>query len=512
MTAGCRTLRFVLGDQLSFDIASLHDADLQHDVVLMTEVVGECTYVRHHAKKIVYILSAMRHFAQALRDRGFRVDYRSLDDDGNSGSFRGELEAAVRRHRPERVVVTEPGEWRVLEDMRGWQAACGLPVEIRSDERFFASKALFARWASGRKQLRMEFFYREMRRSAGLLMQVDGEPEAGRWNFDAENRRRLPEAEHPPGPARFEPDETTRAVMDTVGRRFGEHFGAIEPFWFAVTAADAEIALQQFLALSLPRFGDFQDAMKQGEPTLFHAVIGLYLNAGLLDPREVCRRAEAEYRAGRAPLNAVEGFIRQILGWREFIRGIYWLKMPEYAETNTFCAERPLPWFYWSGETEMNCLRQCIRQTCDEAYAHHIQRLMVTGNFALLAGLAPKAVCEWYLVVYADAYEWVELPNTHGMALFADGGLLASKPYAASGKYIDRMSDYCRHCRYDPRETTGETACPFNFLYWNFLAEHRSRLQANPRMALVYKSLDRMADEKREAARSQAARFLAKLE
>ncbi len=502
------TLRFVLGDQLSPNLASLADIDPDTDVVLMVEAVGECTYVRHHVKKIVFVLSAMRHFAEALRRTGIEVDYRRLTDVDNTGSFRGELLRAVHRHRPARVVVTEPGEWRVLDDMRDWQAEIGIPVEIRDDDRFLASRSDFAAWADGRKSLRMEYFYRDMRRKTGLLLDDAGGPLGGKWNLDSENRRRLPDGARPPEPARFEPDPMTRDVIECVRDRFDEHFGDIEPFWFAVTEADAEQAFAHFAATALPLFGDYQDAMKQGEKTLYHAVIGLYLNAGLLDPLAVCRRVDAEYRRGRVPLNAAEGFIRQIIGWREYVRGVYWLKMPGYAETNFFDAGRPLPAFYWTAETQMNCLRQCITQTREEAYAHHIQRLMVTGNFALLAGIAPKAVCEWYLCVYADAYEWVELPNTHGMALFADGGVLGSKPYAASGKYIDRMSDYCRHCHYSVKETSGRNACPFNVLYWNFVAGNRDRLAGNPRMAMIYRTLDRMSPERLDAIRQQARAFL----
>ncbi len=507
-TRSVTTLRFVLGDQLSRNLSSLRDVDKNDDVVLMAEVHDECTYVRHHVKKIAFLFSAMRHFAEELREDGYRLDYRRLDDEENTGSFRAEFAAAVRRYRPQKVVVTEPGEWRVRQDMMLWEDEVGIPVEIRSDDRFVASTAEFADWAKGRKALRMEYFYRVMRRKTGLLLDDFGEPVGGKWNFDAENRSALPDDIRPPEPKRFEPDDLTHSVIDLVGKRFTSHFGDLEPFWYAVDRKQAQKAFDHFVKTALPLFGDYQDAMKQGEKTLYHAVIGLYLNAGLLDPLDVCRRVETAYHKGRVPLNAAEGFIRQIIGWREYMRGIYWLKMPDYAETNFFKANRKLPEFYWTGETDMNCLRQCISQTKEEAYAHHIQRLMVTGNFALLAGVLPKEVCEWYLVVYADAYEWVELPNTHGMALFADGGVLGSKPYAASGKYIDRMSDYCRHCRYDVKQATGPNACPFNFLYWNFLAENGDKLSRNPRMAMIYRTLGRMPAERVATMRKQAKTFL----
>jgi deoxyribodipyrimidine photolyase-related protein len=350
-----------------------------------------------------------------------------------------------------------------------------------------------------------------MRKDTGLLLGAHGQPEGGKWNFDKANRKRLPKGEALPEPLRHLPDSITREVLELVDSHFPHHFGSLEPFWFAVSSAQAQASLRHFINEALPGFGDYQDAMKEGEPTLFHAVIGLYLNIGLLDPLETCRAVEEAYRAGHVPVNAAEGFIRQIIGWREFTRGIYWLKMPGYADSNFLEASRPLPDFYWTGATDMNCIRQCILQTRDEAYAHHIQRLMVTGNFALLAGIAPAAVEEWYLSVYADAFEWVELPNTHGMALFADGGILGSKPYAASGKYIHRMSDYCTGCRFQVKEALGPDACPFNFLYWDFLARHQSKLRANPRMGLVYKSMDRMDSERLTALRCQARDFLQKL-
>lgn len=505
------TLRFVLGDQLGRGISSLRGLDPDADTVLLAEVAAETEYVPHHPKKIALILAAMRHFSAGLRAEGVRVDHVRLDDPGNSGSFRGELLRAVERHRPDRVVVTFPGEWRVWTDMKGWEAAAGIPVEIRDDDRFFCPPRRFRAWAAGRRQLRMEFFYREMRRETGLLLTPDGEPEGGAWNYDAENRRPLPRGLEPPPRFSEPPDALTAEVLALVRARFPDRFGELEPFRFAVTAAGAEAAFEHFLRHALRHFGDYQDAMAAGQDTLFHAVISPYLNIGLLDPRTVCRRVEAEYRAGRVPLNAAEGFIRQILGWREYVRGLYWLRMPGYAETNALGAVRDLPGFFWTGETPMTCLRQVIDQTRREAYAHHIQRLMVTGNFALLAGLAPRQVEDWYLAVYADAFEWVELPNVHGMVLHADGGVMASKPYAASGKYIDRMSDYCGRCCFDVRRTTGPDACPFNFLYWNFLSEQRQRLQGNPRMAMIYRTLDRMAPATLDAVRADAARFLAGL-
>ena len=500
-------LRVVLGDQLSRSLSALEDLDPRTDVVLMAEVAAEADYVPHHRKKLVLFFSAMRHFADALARSGVAVDYVRLDDPANTGTLAGEVARAAARHGAARIVATHPGEWRIARDMQGWGAATGLPVEIREDGRFFATRGRFAAHARGRRQLRMEYFYREMRRETGILM--DGaSPAGGEWNYDAENRKALPRDIVPPPAFAETPDATTREVIDMVARRFPDRFGALEDFGYAVDAAGAERAFAHFLTHGLQRFGDYQDAMKRGEPTLFHSIVSPYLNLGLLDPGAVCRAVEAEWRAGRVPLNAAEGFIRQILGWREYVRGIYWLKMPDYAATNALGATRPLPDFFWTARTDMACLAECIGQTQRTAYAHHIQRLMVTGNFALLAGLDPAEVERWYLAVYSDAVEWVELPNTHGMALFADGGMLGSKPYAASGKYIARMSDYCGSCRHDVGDLLGERACPFNALYWNFLMAHEGTLRGNRRMAMIYASLDRMGAEKQAAIRAKARAFL----
>jgi deoxyribodipyrimidine photolyase-related protein len=499
-------LILILGDQLSPAMSSLRQVDRASSVILMCEVSEEATYVRHHQKKIAFLFSAMRHFAEELRQAGWTVDYVRLNDPANSGSFRGEVARACARHGTTAITVTAPGEWRVLEDMQGWPEA----PTILPDDRFICSAEDFAAWAEGRKALRMEYFYRDMRRKTGLLMDGD-QPEGGQWNFDHDNRKPAKGEQQFPAPPRFAPDAITREVLGLVAARFGNHFGDLEPFWFAATRENARAALAHFLAHALPGFGDFQDAMLRGEKFLNHAVVGLYINCGLLDPLEVCRAVEAEYRAGRVAINAAEGFIRQIIGWREYMRGIYWLKMPEYAANNALEAHRALPDFYWTGQTQMACVRACVEQTREEAYAHHIQRLMVTGNFALLAGIDPHEVHEWYLAVYADAYEWVELPNTMGMSQFADGGVLASKPYAASGAYIDRMSDYCKSCAFDVKAKNGPKACPFNYLYWDFLVRHDARLRGNPRMAQMYRTYDKLADDRKTAIAEDSARFLESL-
>lgn len=503
-------LRLILGDQLSKGLSSLRDA-APDDLILMCEVRSEATYVKHHKKKIAFLFSAMRHFAAELAADGLTLRYTHYDAPDNAGSLLGEVRRAMAAHDITEIIVTEPGEYRLLAEMRTWADDLGLPVDIRPDDRFLATHQDFADWAKGRKQLRMEFFYREMRRKYAVLMDPGG-PIGGRWNYDAENRKPPTEGLKTPAPFAQPPDAVTREVMDLVETQFPDHFGDLEPFPYAVTRAGAVAALKLFITERLAQFGDFQDAMIQGEPWVFHSHIALYLNCGLLEPLECIRAAEQAYHNGAAPLNAVEGFIRQILGWREFVRGIYWLKMPGYKDENFFDADRPLPALYWDAQTRMNCLRQCVIETRQNAYAHHIQRLMVLGNFALLAGISPDQVNDWYLLVYADAYEWVELPNVHGMTLFADGGILGSKPYAASGAYINKMSNYCAGCSYKPGLKNGPKACPFNYLYWDFIERNAPKLRGNGRMGMVYKTLDRMSDQKRAANKADSARFFKALE
>ncbi len=497
------TLRFILGDQLTRTLSALADADPARDVILMAEVVEETTYVPHHKQKIAFVLSAMRHFAQALRAEGFTVHYIALDDAAPCPDFTAALVRAIGAHAPDRVIATEPGEWRVREMMTAWQATLGLPVEIRADDRFYASVDDFRTWAQGKTQYRLEYFYRDLRRRHGILM-ADGQPVGGQWNFDADNRKPWPKKRSPPRRLRFAPDAITTDVIAFVAQRFPDNFGDLDDFGWPVTRTDARRALDAFIAEALPSFGDHQDAMLRAQPFLYHALLSPALNAGLLTAREVVDAAVAAYARGDAPINAVEGFVRQILGWREYVRGVYWVRMPAYADTNALGADRPLPWFYWSGETKMACVADVVETTRRHAYAHHIQRLMVTGVLGLLWGVRPAALEEWYLAVYADAYEWVELPNVHGMALYADGGVLASKPYAAGGGYINRMSDYCRGCRFDPSKRVGEDACPFTTLYWDFLARNTGALKANVRLAMPYRTLATMAPEDRAAIAARA--------
>jgi len=500
-------LVLVLGDQLTPGLSALARADRARDVVVMAEVAEEAGYVPHHPKKIAFCLAAMRKFAAVLRAEGWRVAYTRLDDPETTGSIAGELIRRAAEHGASGVIATEPGEWRLIDAL----GALPIPVHQLSDTRFIASHAEFAAWAEGRKQLRMEYFYREMRRKTGLLMEGD-QPAGGQWNFDHDNRKPAPGAVRFAGPLRFEPDAQVAEVLALVVGRFGNNFGDLAPFWFATDAAQALAQLEHWLRHGLPLFGDYQDAMVRDAPFMYHSLISFYINAGLLDPLAVCRAVEAEWKAGRAPLNAAEGFIRQIIGWREYVRGIYFLEGPDYVRRNALGQTRALPALFWGAPTRMACVGDTVAQTRAHAYAHHIQRLMVTGNFALLAGIDPFAVHEWYLAVYADAYEWVEAPNVIGMSQFADGGIIASKPYVSSGNYIDRMSDYCKGCAYKVKDKTGPEACPFNLLYWHFLDRHRDRFAANPRMGQIYATWDRMAAEKRALILREAGDWLARLD
>ncbi len=500
-----RRLILVLGDQISprERLSSLRDADPAADMVLMVEAAEEMAYAPDHRQKIVMVLSAMRQHAASLEAAGFRLRYVRHDDPQNTGALTGETLRAAADVEPDEILMTRSGEWRLEQAFDAMALAAPAPVIRRADDRYLCAPEDFARWAEGRRELRMEFFYREMRRRHRLLM--DGEaPAGGRWNFDAENRRRLPRGVRPPARLMIDPNPVTRGLLDEMERLRPDGLAGLDAFGWATNAAEAAALADHFFADILPGFGDHQDAMARGEPWLWHGRLSAALNLGLLDPLDLCRRAEAAWREGRAPLNAVEGFVRQILGWREFVRGVYWLKMPGYLETNALGAANRLPEFYWTGQTDMACVAEVVGETLAHAYAHHIQRLMITGNLALLLGVAPAEVNAWYLGVYADAYEWVEAPNTHGMALFADGGVVGSKPYASSGAYIQKMSDYCTGCAYDVKDRLGPRACPFNSLYWDFLDRHSPTLSANPRLAMPYKSLARMDAETRAAIAAKA--------
>ena len=500
----------VLGDQLTDQIAALRSGNRGTDIVLISEVMDEASYVRHHKKKLTFIFSAMRHFADQLSRDGWNVRYVKLDGPQNTGSIVGELQRALTELNIKSVLHTEASEYRLSSEISQWASSSDIKFTTLPDDRFIFGREEFREWVGVRKQIRMEHFYRQVRRKTALLMD-DEKPAGGKWNFDAENRSAASDDLSFPHPMQFVTDQITDEVLEMVEKLFPENIGQSRPFWFAVTRKDALSALDDFIKHALPHFGTYQDAMLEDEPFLFHSVLSQYLNVGLLQPLEICLRAEEAWRCGHAPINAAEGLIRQIIGWREFVRGIYWLKMPGYIESNFLETSRSLPDFYWTGDTEMACMRSTIEQTIEQSYAHHIQRLMVTGNFAMLAGVKPSEVHEWYLSVYSDAFEWVEAPNVIGMSQFADGGVLASKPYAASGNYINKMSNYCGNCRFNVKVKTGEDACPFNALYWNFLDRNSDKLNGNPRLGNTYRTWSKMSIEKQSSYNRSAENFLGKL-
>ncbi len=502
-----RALVIVLGDQLDLRSSAFDGFDARRDVVWMAEAADEATHVWSAKQRIAVFLSAMRHFAEALRSDGARVDYTQLDAEAPARTLADELQQSIERLAPERLVMCAPGDWRVHRAIVAVARHAGLALDVRDDRHFFGAVREFAAYAKGRRSLRLEYFYREMRARHAVLMDGD-QPAGGQWNFDADNRKAFgpngPGAL--PAPPRFEPDAITREVIALVEARFADHPGTLASFGWPVTRAEALLGMAAFIQQRLPDFGSYQDAMWPGEPWLYHSLLAVSLNLKLLDAREVVQAAEAAFRRGDAPLASVEGFVRQILGWREYVRGIYWTQMPDYLERNALNAQEPLPAWYWTGQTDMACLRDAIMQTLTHGYAHHIQRLMVTGLYALMLGVRPKEVHGWYLAVYVDAVEWVELPNTLGMSQYADGGLMGSKPYIATGKYIERMgSGHCASCRYDPALREGERACPFTTLYWDFLMRHRTRLAANPRVALQVRNLARLNDAQKEAITTRAA-------
>jgi deoxyribodipyrimidine photolyase-related protein len=499
-------LIIVLGDQLDLDAAAFDGFDAGVDAVWMAEVAEESTHVWSSKPRTAMFLAAMRHFALALRAQGRPLHYTQLDAPGNAGSLAEQLQADIRRLKPARLVMTAPGDWRVLTAIKAAAEANDLPLEIREDRHFFGTVREFAAHAKVRKSLRMEYFYREQRKRHGVLMQ-GAEPIGGLWNFDADNR----EAFGATGPGavpprtRFEPDALTREVIALVDTRFAHHPGRLDSFAWPVTRAQALLSLQAFIRERLPQFGRYQDAMWPGDPWLYHSHLSAALNLKLLNPREVVAAAETAHREGHAPLASVEGFIRQILGWREYVRGVYWTQMPGYLERNALDAQHDLPAWFWTGATDMACLRDALTQTLEHGYANHIQRLMVTGLYTLMLGVQPRQVHAWYLSVYVDAVEWVELPNTLGMSQYADGGVMGSKPYIATGKYIQRMSPHCKGCPYDPAQRSGDSACPFTTLYWAFLMRHEAALAKNPRMALQVKNVARLTDAQKQAIHERAA-------
>jgi deoxyribodipyrimidine photolyase-related protein len=504
-------LILILGDQLDLQNAALKRFRRETDEIIMIESANEAQYVWSHKAKIALFLSAMRHFAKSLKDQKYPLTY--IQE--SSLSIVEVLREQILQKKISHLVCIEPGEWRLKKSIEALAAELKIELEILEDEHFYCSPQEFKKWVADKKEIRLEYFYRLMRKTHNILMDKDGNPEGGQWNFDQDNRKPYPKKG--PGlidaPKSFEPDEITQAVFGFVEKIYKDHPGSLESFNWAVTREQALEALQYFVEYRLRNFGMYQDAMWTDTPFGWHSMISSALNLKLLNPREVISEVLLAWKKDTSlELSSIEGFIRQILGWREFVRGMYYLDMPQMAQDNFYEHQRALPKWYWTGQTQMACMQDAVGQTLKYGYAHHIQRLMVTGNFALLAEILPSQVCDWYLAVYVDAIEWVELPNTAGMALFANGGRFTSKPYIASGAYIKRMSNYCGTCKYKPDVRFGESACPVTTLYWNFLIKHRTQFESSPRTRLMTANLKRISDPDQLAIQEHAKILLNNLD
>jgi len=507
--AGRRTV-WILADQLSVTNASLLSAKKGRDCLLFIEsrqTFGKLPYHRH---RLMLLLSAMRHFAAEREAEGWETDYHRL---GDAPDMRSALARHCGARKPSEILITRPNSHDECLALDALAKKLESPLRILPSTQFLCSWEDFAELAGGKKRLLMENFYREMRRRTGLLMESDGKPTGGDWNYDAENRGTLNDWRKAGSPLpgklpRPEQDALTQEVARDLEIHFPGAPGKAEDFALPVTRKASLQWLEHFIGERLPDFGTWQDLMLQGEPDMFHSIISPMLNIGLLDPIECARAAESAYRGGKAPLPAVEGFIRQIIGWREFVNGVYWLKMPEYAEVNALKAERPLPAFFHDGKTDLNCLRQTLEEVLKGGFNHHIQRLMILGNFLLLAGMNPQEALRWFNAMYIDAHDWVMAANLLGMALHADGGFMATKPYAAGGAYIHKMSNYCEGCSYSPDIKTGPGACPFNLLYWNFYETHRERFAKNPRTAMMVRSWMKRSEKERSTIVTEATAFL----
>ncbi len=505
------TLRLVLGDQLNPCHSWFGSIDPSVIYVFM-EVRQETDYVHHHAQKIIAIFAGMRDLARTLEQAGHRVHYLAIDDPANRQGMPENLDWLIDHYHATRFDYQAPDEFRLDAQLADYAAGLAIDSTMVDSEHFLTARDEAARIFADRNQWLMEYFYRQMRIVHKVLVEKGSKPAGGQWNFDHDNRKSWRGTPAEPLDTRAQHDHS--ALWDSIVAAGVDSFGrpdAARVVW-PLNRAEALTHLDAFIQHALPHFGDFQDAMSTKATRMFHSLLSFALNTKMLHPREVIADAEDAWRAGHAPIAAVEGFIRQILGWREYVRGVYWANMPGYGEHNVFGHTLALPSYFWDGKTRMRCMSHALGQSLDDAHAHHIQRLMVIGNFSLLAGLDPYQVHQWYLGVYVDAFEWVEMPNTIGMSQFADGGLMATKPYVSSAAYIDRMSDYCKGCHYDKKARLGDTACPFNALYWDFFERNRERLGGNQRLAMVYRNLDKMDDEARAGFQNRAAELRSHLD
>jgi deoxyribodipyrimidine photolyase-related protein len=502
------TLSLILGDQLNSQHSWYKKIEPDVSYVIM-ELMQEQRYVEHHIQKILGFFAAMRNFAHLLTKQGHTVIYIKLDDKDNLHNFNQNLNAIIHQHHITRFEYQLPDEYRLDQQLSTFCNGLSITTATADTEHFLTTRFEVKEFFGERKSYLMENFYRKMRARLNILMDGD-QPIGKRWNFDAENRKKYDNKVPLPNAAMFDHDVSTlKAMVDTMQVKY---FGQVDVAHFPWPLARKEAlqALEHFCTHLLPHFGTYEDAMLQEHISLFHSRLSFALNTKMIAPADVISRVMQQYRENGHLISIaqVEGYIRQVIGWREFMRGVYWAKMPGFATLNYFNHRRKLPDWFWSGETKMNCLKKCIGQSLDHAWAHHIQRLMVIGNFALIAGLHPDEIDEWYLGVYIDAIQWVEITNTRGMSQFADGGIIASKPYAGSAAYINKMSNYCKHCSYDPKKRHGANACPYNSLYWDFFHRHADKLETNPRIGMMYKIMNNFSRDELADTLTQAETYL----
>lgn len=504
--------RLILGDQLNIHHSWYKDAPRAAEYIMM-EVKSETSYVTHHIQKIIAFFLSMRQFASQLRSQGYSVRYITLDAPENKQSFSSTLRAILESGDYSAFEYQQPDEYRVQEELLALTEQLSIPSRKVLSEHFLTEPDFFSAVFKGHKRFTMELFYREVRKREGFLMS-DGGPLGDRWNFDAENRKKLPAGVTPPPPLEFSKD--VREIVSLLKEQGVRSIGTVDPSRFAwpTTREESLDLLTYFCERLLPEFGSYQDAMHTEHRFLYHSRLSFSMNVKLISPREVIDAAIAAFERSRGAISLpqIEGFVRQIAGWREFMRGIYWTQMPRYKTLNYLDAHRPLPHYFWDANTKMKCVQHAVSQSLEESYAHHIQRLMVTGNFSILAGLNPDEVDAWYLGIYADALEWVQLPNTRGMSQFADGGIVGTKPYTSSAQYINKMSNYCSGCHYNYKEKFGDRGCPFNTLYWDFLMRNRDKLERNPRIGMGYQLLAKMSEKDKRAISDKAASILNSIE
>ncbi|MGM7319251.1 cryptochrome/photolyase family protein [Idiomarina sp. ST10R2A5] len=508
------TVRLVLGDQLNVRHSWFRQKE-QGVLYVMMELKQETDYVVHHRQKVLAFFSAMRAFANALDSAGHRLHYIKLDDSDNQQSLTQNLEYIMAQNKRAILECQQPDEYRLDHQLRSWAGARSIKLNWYDTEHFLTARDSLREYFPDSKNYLMETFYRKVRQQYDILME-NGRPVGGRWNYDEENQKKIPANQGVEPPLVFSNDVSD---IDTLLQKCHiQTMGKASPnqlIW-PVNRQQSQQLLEHFCQFGLPNFGRYQDTMatadtlKEAHWSLYHSRLSFSLNTKMLHPLEVVKAAVNTWSENQESISIaqIEGFCRQIIGWREFVRGIYWAHMPDYKNLNALDHNKPLPHFYWTGDTKMNCLHHSIEQSLEYAYAHHIQRLMITGNFALLAGVSPDALDDWYLGIYIDAIEWVEMPNTRGMSQYADNGLIATKPYIASANYMQKMGHYCKECYYDPKKKSGDKACPFNSLYWHFIERHKEQFKDNHRMRMMYQVWGKKTNEEQQALLKQAEIYL----